>query len=94
MANGCGCQTGIFRWVKPPYASFFYAACCIHDDDYDRGGNENDRKNADLRLYMNCFRKIAKAGFAPAKTWWLTNVAMLYYCSVRLMGSNYFNYCR
>lgn len=92
MSKGCGCQSGIFRWFTPPYAGLFYAACCIHDDDYDRGGSERDRKVADLRLFVNCFRKIAKSGFAPAKAMWCALVALCYYWSVRLLGSNYFKY--
>lgn len=92
MSKGCGCQTGIFRWFTPPYSRLFYAACCIHDDDYDRGGSERDRKAADLRLFVNCFKKIAKSGFAPAKAMWVTCIALCYYWSVRLLGGNYFKY--
>ena len=32
-----------------------------HDDEYDRGGSESDRKAADVRLFLNCFRKIESA---------------------------------
>lgn len=92
MSKGCGCQSGIFRWFKPPYAKLFYVAYCIHDDDYDRGGSESDRKAADVRLFLNCFRKIGKSSFAPAKTLWITTIALCYYWSVRLLGSNYFKY--
>lgn len=116
MSKGCGCQSGIFKWFKPPYAKLFYAACCIHDDDYDRGGSESDRKAADVRLFVNCFRKIGKCmqesavqnsfyqcrtqkhspigkcSFAPAKALWVAVIALCYYWSVRLLGSNYFNY--
>ncbi|WP_262711912.1 hypothetical protein [Prevotella brunnea] len=41
---------------------------------------------------MNCFRKIAKSGFAPAKAMWCALVALCYYWSVRMLGSNYFKY--
>ena len=81
MSKGCGCQSGIFRWFTPPYAKLFYAACCIHDDDYDRGGSECD-----------CFRKIDKCSFAPAKALWVACIALCYYWSVRLLGGNYFKY--
>nr|DAX56536.1 MAG TPA: Group XII secretory phospholipase A2 precursor (PLA2G12) [Caudoviricetes sp.] len=92
MSKGCGCQSGAFRWFKPPYAKLFYAACCIHDDDYDRGGSESDRKAADVRLFRNCYRKIAQPCTSPTKTLWLVLMALCYYWGVRLLGHHHFNY--
>ncbi|MFC2513017.1 MAG: hypothetical protein ACFNWT_08335 [Prevotella denticola] len=92
MSKGCGCQTGIFRWFTPPYAKLFYAACCIHDDDYDRGGSARDRLLADRCLFHNCLRRILQCRFSPPKTFRLVAVALAYYAAVRLMGCHYFNY--
>lgn len=51
MSNGCGCQKGALRWFRPPYAKFFYVPCCMHDDEYDRGGGLQERKEADRNLF-------------------------------------------
>lgn len=92
MSRGCGCQTGILRWFKPPYAELFYAACCIHDDDYDRGGDKKARKMADKQLFWNIYKKIELTQGSVYKTVWLVLIAMLYYVSVRMFGRRYFKY--
>ena len=89
MSKGCGCQTGILRFFKPPYSKKFYVPCCIHDDDYDRGGS---RKQADQDLFLNCMKTIIKEETSPWKILWLTMVSLFYYMSVRLFGYFYFNY--
>lgn len=89
MSKGCGCQSGISRWFKPPYAKLFYAACCIHDDDYDCGGSESDRKAADVHLFRNCLHRILLCQFSPSKTAHLVIIALAYYAAVKLMGSHY-----
>lgn len=35
------------KYIRPPYAKKFYVPCCMHDDDYDRGGNKYTRMFAD-----------------------------------------------
>lgn len=89
MSNGCGCQTGILRFFKPPYAKKFYIPCCIHDDDYDRGGS---RKEADRNLFTNCMKTIIKEETNPFRVVWFTLISLLYYISVRVFGHFYFNY--
>lgn len=89
MSNGCGCQTGILRFFKPPYAKKFYIPCCIHDNDYDRGGS---RKEADRNLFINCIKIIIKEEINPFKIVWFTLISLLYYISVRVFGHFYFNY--
>lgn len=84
MSNGCGCQSGILRYVKPPYAGRFYVPCCIHDDDYDKGGTKRDRKIADVRLYKNMLKR--------SDNWKHRTVAIFYYASVRLFGRLFFNF--
>lgn len=92
MSNGCGCQKGALRWFRPPYAKFFYVPCCMHDDEYDRGGGLQERKEADRNLFYNCFKLIEKNRFSPEKTLWVAAIALCYYWSVRLLGGNYFKY--
>lgn len=93
MSNGCGCERGLFRWFKPPYAKFFYAACLCHDNDYDKGGDSKQRKEADRTLYWRMVELVKTRGrsFNPAKATWMVMIALLYYYSVRVFGWMYFN---
>lgn len=88
MSNGCGCERGLFRWVKPPYAEKFRAACELHDDYYEWG--YLSRKKCDEVLFMNMVRKVNETETKPMRVWWFVNIAMLYYVSVRLFGWMYF----
>lgn len=88
MSNGCGCERGLFRWVKPPYAEKFRAACELHDDYYERG--YLSRKKCDEVLFMNMVRKVNETETKPMRVLWFVNIAMLYYVSVRLFGWMYF----
>lgn len=88
MSNGCGCQTGFLKYIKPPYANYFYIPCCIHDDEYDLGKN---RKKADRDLFLGCMKIILKNENNPWKILWLTGIAGLYYIAVRIFGRHYFN---
>lgn len=88
MSNGCGCERGLFRWVKPPYAETFRAACELHDDYYEWG--YLSRKKCDEVLFMNMVRKVNETEAKPMRVWWFVNIAMLYYVSVRLFGWMYF----
>lgn len=92
MSNGCGCERGVLRFVRPPYASKYYAACALHDNDYDIGGSEADRKEADARLFDNMQRISRRASRNPFALVWFTHIALLYYVSVRAFGRFYFNY--
>ncbi len=89
MSNGCGCQSGILKFFKPPYSKKFYIPCCIHDDDYDRG---EDRKKADRDLFLGCLKIILKEETNPWKISWLTLISLFYYIAVRIFGRFYFNY--
>lgn len=90
--KGCGCQTGLFKYFKPPYAHKFDLPCVIHDDAYDIGGTEEIRKNADRLLYIRMLEIIARESPSPWKMTWFTLIALLYYTSVRIFGRFYFNY--
>lgn len=91
--KGCGCQTGLLRYFKPPYARKFYVPCVLHDDDYDRGGTEEIRKLADRNLYWRMMRLVSgEEGLTPLRHTWFTLIATLYYVSVRVFGRFYFNY--
>lgn len=92
MSRGCGCERGVLRYIKPPCAQLFYPACCIHDDDYDRGGDKGAKKMADRRLFDNCLKIIGRQRASPWKSTWLTLIALLYYASVRTFGRFYFRY--
>lgn len=92
MAKGCGCQTGLLRYVKPPYSKLFYAACCIHDDDYDRGGGKAERRDADRRLFDNCLTIVSRQSAGPWRKAWMAQMALAFWVSVRLFGRAYFNY--
>lgn len=93
MGNGCGCEKGLLKYVKPPYARFFYTACLCHDDDYDKGGDSKQRKQADKDLYWRMVELVKKRGtaFSPLKATWMIVTALMYYFSVRLFGWLYFN---
>lgn len=93
MSNGCGCEKGLLKYVKPPYSKMFYVACCMHDDDYDRGGGKAKRKEADRALFWHIVEIAAKKCKNPFKFTWLVLIALLYYASVRIFGRYYFNYC-
>jgi len=73
-------------------AKYFYTACCIHDDDYDRGGNAQDRKEADQGLFLNMLHLIRQRESSPWKVFVFVFVALLYYVSVRLFGRFYYEY--
>lgn len=92
MSKGCGCERGLLRYIKPPFAKLFYVSCCIHDDDYDRGGNRHNRKSADVSLYRNMGKIISAKDCSPWKSFCYTSVALAYYSCVRLFGRFYFNY--
>ena len=51
--NGCG--NGINKYVVPNtvYGLNIRICCCVHDDDYDKGGTEEDRALADENLHDN-----------------------------------------
>lgn len=92
MSNGCGCETGLLKYIKPPYAKIFYAACCIHDDNYDVGGSKADRAKADAALFRNMLIIITKSNYNVWKSYHLATIALVYYISVRIFGKQYFNY--
>lgn len=92
MSNGCGCSKGLLKYFKPPYAKTFYVPCCMHDDDYDKGGNEQDRKAADRCLFSRMTKLSLRQNTNPWKIVWLVLIALLYYISIRIFGRFYFNY--
>ena len=92
MSKGCGCESGLFKYIKPPLAKMFYAACCVHDDAYDKGGTSAARKNADVELFINICRIISKQQCGVFRLFYYVCIAVLYYVSVRIFGRYYFNY--
>lgn len=92
MSKGCGCQSGVLKWLKPPYAEKFKLPCIIHDDAYDIGGTERVRKSADKLLFMRIVEIVSREYPSPWRFVWFTLIALLYYISVRIFGRFYFNY--
>lgn len=92
MSNGCGCETGLLKYIKPPYSKLFYAACCVHDNDYDAGGNKTNRLQADTKLFRNMLKTTLNKQYSVWKTYHLITMALMYYISVRIFGKQYFNY--
>ena len=93
MSNGCGCQKGVLKYIKPPYAKKFYLPCVLHDNDYDKGGDEKMRQSADKWLFRHILKVVRRDnGDNPFMVAWLTLIALLYYVSVRIFGRFYFNY--
>lgn len=88
MNNGCGCQSGILKYIKPPYADYFYIPCCIHDDEYER--IDISRSMADKNLFLGCIKTIMKKEINPWKISWLGFISLLYYISVRIFGKLYY----
>lgn len=91
MSNGCGCERGLLRHIKPPYANMFHLPCCVHDDAYDIGGDAAARRSADRDLFRRCITVIQRNERNPWRMMWLFNIAMLYYICVRVFGFMYFN---
>lgn len=92
MSKGCGCSKGVLRFIKPPYAKKYYAACVLHDNEYDKGGGEEQRKEADTNLFLNMQKVSSRQSRNPYALTWFTLIALLYYISTRLFGRYYFNY--
>ena len=93
MSNGCGCEKGVLKYIKPPYARKFYTPCCMHDDDYDRGGNKANRKDTDRLLFFRMIKKVTDdRNEHPSVFVWMTIIAYIYYVAVRVFGRFYFNY--
>lgn len=92
MSNGCGCQSGLLKFIRPPYANKFYVPCCMHDDDYDHGGDKYSRLFADKMLFYRMMKIIIKEDITPCRTLWLVLVAYGYYIAVRLIGWHYYKY--
>ena len=91
MSNGCGCENGLFKFIKPPYARLFHLPCCLHDDEYDIGGDSNARRIADRNLFTRCVKTIHRNENNPWRMMWLFHIAMMYYVCVRAFGFMYFN---
>lgn len=89
IANGCG---GKWSSFKPPYHIMFEACCNIHDEYYHKGGNEIDRKIADV--YLLEYMKLDISHLPIYKRPYFYVWAYLYYFAVRIYGKKYFNYLK
>jgi len=84
--NYCGWK----GFIPPPKYKFYNASCKIHDENYEIGGNAEDRLRADvgflkhMLIDINDFKKNDKR---TATLW-----ACLYYIGVRSLGWISFNW--
>jgi len=91
--NGCGACSGWLSWIRPPHHRFFYKQCVLHDELYNKGGTEEDRKRADMRLFNDMVRhSISYFGDRISAQMWFLILAYLYYKAVRIFGHSQFNY--
>lgn len=89
IGRGCGCQSGIFKYLPVPEADYFYVPCCIHDDNYDRG--ILSRKEADRELLAMCLLLIHRdKKIGRGRRFWLKMCAYGYYLAVRCFGWMYY----
>lgn len=86
--NGCGSK-GSF--VKAPNWTFT-ASCRKHDYSYTLGGQEKDRKKADLGFYDAMLVDCSQYKHKPLLMIYFIIWARIYYLSVRLFGRKFFNY--
>lgn len=89
---GCGCASGVLKYIKPPYAKRYYVPCFLHDNDYDKGGSERNRREADTQLFLNMQKVSRQLNRNPFALTWFTLIALLYYVSVRMFGWYFFKY--
>lgn len=90
--NGCG--TGLNQYLVPDtvYGLNIRIVCCVHDNDYEKGGTEEDRKLFDENLHDNieiiidCYDK----WYYPTKAAKLR--ADTFRLFVRKFGNSSFNY--
>ena len=92
FGNGCGpvwlpafLTTFLFAW-------FFTASCRRHDFAYVRGGNEADRKVADVGFLTAMLADVAMAAVVYQP--FLGLLAWVFYALVRLFGRHRFRYGR
>jgi hypothetical protein len=86
--NYCGFGKSVF--IRPPYWALQNASCEIHDQNYKKGGTEEDRLKADVGFLKHMlmdisvmpYKKKARAAFS----------ACLYYLFVRALGRLTFKY--
>ncbi len=90
FGNGCGpawlpafITNFIFGW-------FFSASCRRHDFAYGRGGNEADRKVADVGFLTAMLGDVARAAVFYKPFLWL--LAWVFYALVRWFGIHRFNH--
>ena len=90
--NGCG--TGWNKYLVPNtiYGLNIRIVCCIHDDDYERGGTEEDRHTADERIHDNIeiIIDLFDKWYYPTKAAKLR--ADTYRLFVQKLGAGSFNY--
>lgn len=78
-----------------PHNIFFSECCNIHDEMYESGGDEYNRKNADVLLFRLMIEKainyFIKRNMISSIVWYIF-LSYLYYLMIRVFGKKYFNY--
>lgn len=83
--NGCGAANSKFN----PPDLVFKSACDDHDEAYDLGGTNTDRKQADERFLSGMKASVRKRPWYYRPFYYTS--AYTYYAAVRLFGAEHFN---
>lgn len=86
--NGCG---GKGSWIKPPHSAFFEASCNIHDEGYNKGGDEANRFECDGKFFIMMIKDTFRIN-KSFKRLYFQLWAFTYFIAVRIGGKKYFNY--
>jgi len=87
IANGCGAKGS---WIKVP-DFIFGNSCKRHDFAYWRGGNEDDRRNADEELYADMELRVQMLN-SMYKRLFYRAIVYIYKRAVWIRGSKNFQY--
>jgi len=89
----CGAENALFDFIPDTiYGISIKKSCCIHDDDFERGGDIVDFNNANIRFLQNMLTEI-REGIVWWKPTFLANRrAMSYYEGVVRCGKESFNF--
>ena len=89
----CGAEDALFDFVPDTiFGLDIRPVCCRHDDRYERGGTEYDRRVADREFLSNLLTIINSNNRWYYPTMWARYRAMTYYNAVVECGSSSFNY--
>jgi len=86
--NYCGFGKSVF--IRPPFWALQSASCKIHDDNYKKGGTEEDRLTADVGFLKHMLLDISDMPYQRKSR--AAFSACVYYLLVRTFGWISFKY--